>query len=316
MDLTALECFMTVYEYKNMSKAAEVLFLSRQSVSHTLQQLEKELGVTLVERKRDGIDVTPAGVYFYHQARQILSIWKETKQRLASSGTQYRKKLTVGFGQASYHFWAGKPILEMADQFPELEIIVQTMSGNELYDGLVNRQIDLAVSNSPFQNDKLATRVLKRMPLYCVLHEDDRLNEKHILHLSDLEGRVIMLVKKNDSFLALLKRTVEERQIQCSFHLLHSFDILSIFRELSRMDDCVHITADFFSDMLPQNVPFTLKKLDTNTSVLNKDIKAFFWKSDIDDRVIQEYIRLLRRLIHDSKGPNSPAPSANAPISF
>lgn len=298
MDQAALECFIAVYEYKNMSKAAEVLFISRQSVSHTLQRLEKELGVVLVERKHDGINATPAGIYFYHQAKQILIIWQETQQRLTSSDAQYRKKLTVGFGQASYHFWAGKPILDMTNQFPDLNIVVQTMSGNELYDGLLNHQIDLAVSNSPFQNDKLANKILKRMPVYCVLHEDDILSKRRLLHLSDLEGRVIMLVKNNDSFLDLLKRTVEEHQIQCSFQLLHSFDILSIFRELSRIENCIHITADFFSDMLPQNVPFIIKELDTNTAVLNKDIKSYFRKNDTNDIVIQEYIRLLRRLIH------------------
>lgn len=50
MDLTKIECFLSVVENQNFSLAAEQISLSQSSVSKHILQMERELGVQLLER--------------------------------------------------------------------------------------------------------------------------------------------------------------------------------------------------------------------------------------------------------------------------
>ena len=55
-----------------MSRAAETLHVSQPALSKTISKLEKSLGVTLFERKKGRISLSPIGQDFYRQvARDI-----------------------------------------------------------------------------------------------------------------------------------------------------------------------------------------------------------------------------------------------------
>lgn len=61
MDETQKKYFRTVCETKSISKAAEQLYISRQSLSASISRLERELGTPLFERLNNGISITPNG---------------------------------------------------------------------------------------------------------------------------------------------------------------------------------------------------------------------------------------------------------------
>ena len=72
MDLERLNCFVTVYECLNYTKAAEKLHLSQTAVTRAIQQLEQELGTELFDRTHKQISVTESGKVFYMEALRIL----------------------------------------------------------------------------------------------------------------------------------------------------------------------------------------------------------------------------------------------------
>ena len=53
MDIVALESFVTVYNYKNFTKAADKLYISQPALSRRMKALEEELGITLFKRRGD-----------------------------------------------------------------------------------------------------------------------------------------------------------------------------------------------------------------------------------------------------------------------
>lgn len=74
MDLKQLRSFKAVVDYQTFSKAAEKLNMGQSSVSTHLLQLEKELGVTLLNRTTKTIEVTEAGQTAYSYASRILEL--------------------------------------------------------------------------------------------------------------------------------------------------------------------------------------------------------------------------------------------------
>lgn len=61
MTLTQMTYFEAVCQYKNVTKAAEALFVSRSAVSRAMKELETEWNVVLFKRSRTGVELTEDG---------------------------------------------------------------------------------------------------------------------------------------------------------------------------------------------------------------------------------------------------------------
>lgn len=67
IDLNLYKAFFTVASCKNISRAAEILFVSQPAVSKSIKTLESSLNVTLFSRSSKGVTLTPEGdILFDH----------------------------------------------------------------------------------------------------------------------------------------------------------------------------------------------------------------------------------------------------------
>ena len=64
MTLTQLNYIITIAETKSINKAAEQLYVSQPSLTSAVQELEKELGITLFNRSGRGVTLTNDGAEF------------------------------------------------------------------------------------------------------------------------------------------------------------------------------------------------------------------------------------------------------------
>ena len=64
MMLRQIKYFQTVVRLGSFSKAADECFISQSAVSQQIQALERELGVTLLQRENRKFSLTPAGEFF------------------------------------------------------------------------------------------------------------------------------------------------------------------------------------------------------------------------------------------------------------
>ncbi len=64
MTIRQLELFSVVYEVQNLTRAAEVLYMTQSAVSQNLKKMEEELGVQLFERSNRQNAPTRAGESF------------------------------------------------------------------------------------------------------------------------------------------------------------------------------------------------------------------------------------------------------------
>lgn len=72
MNTQELKCFLRVADRLNFTRAAQELYLTPPTVTHHIQRLEKELGVTLFIRDNKSVRLTAAGEIFYQEPQDIL----------------------------------------------------------------------------------------------------------------------------------------------------------------------------------------------------------------------------------------------------
>ena len=73
MDYRQFRAFVAVFEERNITQAAQRLYITQPTLSVTIRQLEEMLGVALFKREARGVTVTEAARLLYPQAQRLLA---------------------------------------------------------------------------------------------------------------------------------------------------------------------------------------------------------------------------------------------------
>ena len=97
MELRQLNFFVGVADELHFGRAAERMYIAQPALSQHIRRLERELDVTLFNRARRRIRLTPAGEAFYDEARKVLGAAERAKTvaRRAAQGDHGRLTIAV-----------------------------------------------------------------------------------------------------------------------------------------------------------------------------------------------------------------------------
>ena len=105
MNTNTLEYILAIAEERSISKAARRFYLSQADLSRHLKRVEKDLGVSLFTRHRDGVELTPAGIIFINDARTILHMEKKLMKDLSVMREQKQYTIRVMTDEPFYNFF-------------------------------------------------------------------------------------------------------------------------------------------------------------------------------------------------------------------
>lgn len=95
MKLHQLQVFVTVAEEKSLRAAARCLNLTQPAVTRSVQELESDLGIVLMTRSVQGIELTEYGIALKTRAHQILEDVRRAREELDQIKQDMRGKVTV-----------------------------------------------------------------------------------------------------------------------------------------------------------------------------------------------------------------------------
>lgn len=88
-------------QYRNITKAADALFMTQPSLTRRLQVIEQELGVQIVNRSKHGIEFTRVGKYLVECAARQVEFSKELDEKLSFFRNDQQGTIVIG---SSYSF--------------------------------------------------------------------------------------------------------------------------------------------------------------------------------------------------------------------
>ncbi|HEC25252.1 MAG TPA: LysR family transcriptional regulator [bacterium] len=149
MTLNQLAVFIEVVEFKSFSKAAEELYITQPGVSHSISNLESELGIKLIFRGKDGIYPTETGIKVLKYARTVTTSIEQIRQEVAASLGLKTGKLKIGsFGSVSTNFLPGIMYLFKL-RYPKIDLKVFEGTEGEIRDWILSRTIDIGFITFP-----------------------------------------------------------------------------------------------------------------------------------------------------------------------
>ena len=187
MNTTQLECFMTVSNFLNFSRAAEHLRITQPAVSHQISTLEDELGVKLFHRTSKSVRLTQEGYLFTQYADEILKLTGLSLARMKQSQHELPARLGIGCRNTA-ELRLLQPALERLRRedtavLPLLRLIPFDSLKNLLMDG------EIQVMFSFQENLAKTTRYqpLTNCPVACVCAQDHPLAQFQQLTLDQLK---------------------------------------------------------------------------------------------------------------------------------
>lgn len=193
MNTTQLECFVTVANFLNFSRAAEHLRITQPAVSHQINTLEDELGVKLFHRTSKSVRLTQEGYMFTQYAGEILKISEFSKARLKEMRQITQTRLMIGCRNTAELRLIVPALTKLRELNPEVLPILRLIPHDTLESLLSDGELHVIFT---FEKDtvppKARYRELLRCQPVCVFHPEHPLAKYESLTLEQLReaGRI------------------------------------------------------------------------------------------------------------------------------
>lgn len=146
--LKQLRAFCRAARTRSISTAAESLFLSQPSVSLQIQALEREMGITLFERRGPNISLTPEGEVLYALADPLVEgIDKLPESFAAQWGKLEKGDLNIAAGESTILYILPEPLRKFALDYPGIRLKLHNVTGRDGMAMLRADEVDLAVGS-------------------------------------------------------------------------------------------------------------------------------------------------------------------------
>ena len=146
--LKQMRAFCQVVRSGSITKAAERLFLSQPSVTLQIQALERELGVTLFERRGPNLKLTPNGETLYALAGPLVDGMDRLEENFAAHhGLLESGELNIGAGESTILYILPEAVRRFVTAYPRIQLRLHNVTGRDGLKMLRADEIDFAVGS-------------------------------------------------------------------------------------------------------------------------------------------------------------------------
>lgn len=159
MTLQQLRYAITISETGSFNKASENLYISQPSLTSSMQELEKELGIVIFYRSGRGVTLTNDGAEFIAYARQLYHQYQSLMDKYGKNGTLKKK-----FGISTQHYsFAVKSFVEMVKKFDteEYEFAIRETKTRDVIEDVSNSKSEIGILYLSEFNRKIITKLLR-----------------------------------------------------------------------------------------------------------------------------------------------------------
>lgn len=204
MELRHLRYFLAVAEELHFHRAATRLHISQPPLSQQIRALERELGVTLLERNRRRVTLTAAGEGFRDDVRTILAAVERASERAQHVARGSLGTLSIGFvGSAMFSPTLPDILREFRAGHPDVELVLRELPTTAQLRALAGGELDVGVIRGPVADaeghPEVELMTIQREHLVAALPADHRLAARRRLRAENLRGETFVILARREA---------------------------------------------------------------------------------------------------------------------
>lgn len=171
MDLRTFKYFLVAAEEKNISRAAERLYISQQALSNHIRRMEAQYNIILFERK-PALRLTLAGERMVFYAKQLLATEASMLSNFADISGNCKGKLTIGISRLRSRVFFPDIWKSYNPKYPNISIVLRDGVTNIFEELLETGELDFYIGVDVPENPAICNIPLAYEGKYCIFHEN------------------------------------------------------------------------------------------------------------------------------------------------
>src|SRR6202163_741573 len=164
VDFKSLETFLWVVTLGSFRAAGDKLNTTQPAISQRIAQLEREVGVKLLNRDHRVASPTPSGRQLMVYAEKLIGLRSEMLAEV-SDRSAMRGVLRLGVAETLVHTWLPRLIKSVNTAHPNLSLEIEVDITPNLSARLLGQEIELAFLLGPLSASGVRNRVLCDYPI-------------------------------------------------------------------------------------------------------------------------------------------------------
>jgi DNA-binding transcriptional LysR family regulator len=164
VDFKSIETFLWVVTLGSFRAAGEKLNTTQPAISQRIAQLERELGVKLLNRDNRVASLTPSGRQLMVYAEKLMGLRSEMMAEV-SDRSAMRGVLRLGVAETIVHTWLSRLIKSVNTAYPNLSLEIEVDITPNLTARLLAQEIELAFMLGPLSASSVRNRALCDYPI-------------------------------------------------------------------------------------------------------------------------------------------------------
>ncbi len=279
--------FIEVARHLSFTKASEVLFISQPAISKHIQKLEQEYGVSLFDRNKGLVKLTPAGL--------ILQKHLQTASTLASQIVfdvgafrqldSLRGDLKLGASTTVALYVIPSVLSAFRKHHQEIHISMVNRNSENVTTALLNHEIDLAIVEGKNKMDGINSQFFLTEEVVAVCAPSSYLAKQSNYSIQELKTLPLAIRERGSGTLAAVGQALQEHHLKISdLNICIRLGGTEVLKNFVMADDCMAF------------LPFTAvqKALERGDLV----------RLNIDQLNIQRHFYFIQRLGDENLGVN------------
>ncbi|HAT3514809.1 TPA: LysR family transcriptional regulator [Serratia marcescens] len=191
--LKQLRVFVAVARHGSFSRAGEAIGLTQSAVSHSMKELEAEVGVRLLDRTTREVVLTDAGLRLANRVERLLDELQAALLDARSFGVQRSGTVRVATSQTISAHLMPQCIAAGERQYPEIRIMLRDQAQQQVLHSVRNAEVDFGIVVDPVQAVDLECEAVLHEPFLLLCRDDHPFAARQEVRWSALNGCRLVL---------------------------------------------------------------------------------------------------------------------------
>lgn len=212
--LRQLRVFVAVAQQGSFSQAGQMIGLSQSAVSHSIKELETEMGIRLLDRTTREVLLTEAGEQLASRLERLLEELNTTLLDVRSYGQQRSGTVRVAASQTISAHLMPQCLAASQLRFPDIKIMLRDRPQQWVLQSIRNAEVDFGIAIGPLQVDDFECEAILEEPFLLLCRQDDPLAARQTVRWEMLNSRQLVLQDYSSGSRVLIDEALREQQVE------------------------------------------------------------------------------------------------------
>jgi DNA-binding transcriptional LysR family regulator len=242
VDLTQLLLFRDIVQSRSISRGASMNGVTQSAASQALQELERQLGVRLLDRSRRPLEVLSAGRLFYDFARDVLR-----RQQDFTAALEEMKGSEGGTVRIAAIYSVGISEMSRLEQefyrrLPTAQLEVNYLRPEKVYQAVVEERVDIGLVSYPEPTREITALPWREETMVVACGPGHAFAGRESMSPAELEGSDFIGFDEDLPISRDIERFLREHSVHV--HISSRFDNIQSMKEALRLGSGVSILPE------------------------------------------------------------------------